>query len=212
MDEERCVDNCAGKLIRSNHRLMGTYVQLMPRMVQRRMEEMESKAAENAKAAASVGVGAVTTYASPESQAPITVPSIQEASPSVTTSVQSVRGVNGSVPTPGLDLSNELDVSAPRAEIVQGGKRAAATPLTQVTGTVNPSVLNKTNNGPSYAAGIPEPLIAVSEMNNGRSATLFTQSKPASMSEDMSLSSNVTKLETLSGQGNAPEVPPPSGQ
>uniref|UniRef100_A0A3Q2G4S6 Mitochondrial import inner membrane translocase subunit n=1 Tax=Cyprinodon variegatus TaxID=28743 RepID=A0A3Q2G4S6_CYPVA len=50
MDEERCVDSCAGKLIRTNHRLMGTYVQLMPRMVQRRMEEMESKAAEMAKA------------------------------------------------------------------------------------------------------------------------------------------------------------------
>ncbi|CAL9685466.1 unnamed protein product [Knipowitschia caucasica] len=49
MDEERCVDNCAGKLIRSNHRLMGTYVTLMPKMVQRRMEEMESKMAENAK-------------------------------------------------------------------------------------------------------------------------------------------------------------------
>uniref|UniRef100_A0A8C6SXW5 Translocase of inner mitochondrial membrane 10 homolog B (yeast) n=1 Tax=Neogobius melanostomus TaxID=47308 RepID=A0A8C6SXW5_9GOBI len=46
---ERCVDSCAGKLIRSNHRLMATYVQLMPRMVQRRMEEMEIKAAENAK-------------------------------------------------------------------------------------------------------------------------------------------------------------------
>uniref|UniRef100_A0A8C4H752 Translocase of inner mitochondrial membrane 10 homolog B (yeast) n=1 Tax=Dicentrarchus labrax TaxID=13489 RepID=A0A8C4H752_DICLA len=52
---ERCVDSCAGKLIRSNHRLMGTYVQLMPRMVQRRMEEMESKAAENAKAAEAPG-------------------------------------------------------------------------------------------------------------------------------------------------------------
>uniref|UniRef100_A0A3Q4AJ74 Mitochondrial import inner membrane translocase subunit n=1 Tax=Mola mola TaxID=94237 RepID=A0A3Q4AJ74_MOLML len=51
MDEERCVDSCAGKLIRANHRVMGTYVQLMPRMVQRRMEEMESKAAESAKAA-----------------------------------------------------------------------------------------------------------------------------------------------------------------
>lgn len=63
MDEERCVDSCAGKLIRSNHRLMATYVQLMPRMVQRRMEEMESKAAENAKleAAAEASVG-------PESQ------------------------------------------------------------------------------------------------------------------------------------------------
>ncbi|XP_036451708.1 mitochondrial import inner membrane translocase subunit Tim10 B [Colossoma macropomum] len=51
MDEEHCVDSCAGKLIRSNHRLMGTYVKLMPAMVQRRMEEMESKAAETAKAA-----------------------------------------------------------------------------------------------------------------------------------------------------------------
>lgn len=65
MDEERCVDNCAGKLIRSNHRLMATYVQLMPRMVQRRMEELESKAAENAKleaeAAAAASVGPEST-------------------------------------------------------------------------------------------------------------------------------------------------------
>ncbi|XP_016381503.1 mitochondrial import inner membrane translocase subunit Tim10 B-like [Sinocyclocheilus rhinocerous] len=52
MDEERCVDNCAGKLIRTNHSLMGTYVQLMPAMVQKRMQEMESKAAEVAKAEA----------------------------------------------------------------------------------------------------------------------------------------------------------------
>ncbi|KAK7926182.1 hypothetical protein WMY93_008492 [Mugilogobius chulae] len=58
MDEERCVDNCAGKLIRSNHRLMATYVNLMPRMVQRRMEEMESKAAENAKLEAAAGASA----------------------------------------------------------------------------------------------------------------------------------------------------------
>ncbi|TSK16197.1 Mitochondrial import inner membrane translocase subunit Tim10 B [Bagarius yarrelli] len=49
MDEEHCADSCAGKLIRSNHRLMGTYVQLMPAMVQKRMEELESKAAEMAK-------------------------------------------------------------------------------------------------------------------------------------------------------------------
>lgn len=46
MDEERCADSCAGKLIRSNHRLMGTYVNLMPGMVQRRMAEMEKKNAE----------------------------------------------------------------------------------------------------------------------------------------------------------------------
>ncbi|XP_051541231.1 mitochondrial import inner membrane translocase subunit Tim10 B-like [Myxocyprinus asiaticus] len=58
MDEESCVDNCAGKLIRTNHRLMGTYVQLMPAMVQKRMQEMESKAAEVAKAEAAVQEGA----------------------------------------------------------------------------------------------------------------------------------------------------------
>lgn len=61
MDEERCVDNCAGKLIRSNHRLMGTYVHLMPRMVQRRMDEMEakSKALEAEATAAGAVEGAV---------------------------------------------------------------------------------------------------------------------------------------------------------
>ncbi|XP_077593704.1 mitochondrial import inner membrane translocase subunit Tim10 B [Stigmatopora nigra] len=55
MDEEHCVDSCAGKLIRTNHRLMATYVQLMPRMMQRRMEEIEKKAAENAKEAETTG-------------------------------------------------------------------------------------------------------------------------------------------------------------
>ncbi|KAL0182548.1 hypothetical protein M9458_021923, partial [Cirrhinus mrigala] len=49
---------CAGKLIRTNHRLMGTYVQLMPAMVQKRMQEMESKAAEVAKAEAAALGGA----------------------------------------------------------------------------------------------------------------------------------------------------------
>lgn len=69
MDEERCVDNCAGKLIRSNHRLMATYVQLMPRMVQRRMEELESKAAENAKLEAEAA--AVTSVGSELQSTPV---------------------------------------------------------------------------------------------------------------------------------------------
>ncbi|XP_061595212.1 mitochondrial import inner membrane translocase subunit Tim10 B [Cololabis saira] len=70
MDEERCVDQCAGKLIRSNHHLMGTYVQLMPRMVQRRMEEMESKAAEmESKAAAAALEASPPPQASPPSEA-----------------------------------------------------------------------------------------------------------------------------------------------
>lgn len=50
---------------------MGTYVQLMPRMVQRRMEEMEAKAAENAKMeAASGAAGTEMAAASSALQAP----------------------------------------------------------------------------------------------------------------------------------------------
>ncbi|XP_072201882.1 mitochondrial import inner membrane translocase subunit Tim10 B [Excalfactoria chinensis] len=42
--EERCLDCCAGKLIRSNHRLMGAYVALMPGIVQRRAASLEDSA------------------------------------------------------------------------------------------------------------------------------------------------------------------------
>lgn len=71
MDEERCVDNCAGKLIRSNHRLMATYVQLMPRMVQRRMEELESKAAETAKLEAEAEAAAAANVQLQSQAAPV---------------------------------------------------------------------------------------------------------------------------------------------
>lgn len=59
------MDSCAGKLIRSNHRLMGTYVQLMPGMVQRRMEEMEKKAAELDKAEAQAAAAQASVPAVP---------------------------------------------------------------------------------------------------------------------------------------------------
>ncbi|XP_038673969.1 mitochondrial import inner membrane translocase subunit Tim10 B isoform X2 [Scyliorhinus canicula] len=47
--EENCVNNCAGKLIHTNHRLMSAYVQLMPTIVQRRISDYEAKAAEMAQ-------------------------------------------------------------------------------------------------------------------------------------------------------------------
>ncbi|CAM9602311.1 unnamed protein product [Bubo scandiacus] len=34
--EESCLDACAGKLLRANHRLVSAYVALMPAIVQRR--------------------------------------------------------------------------------------------------------------------------------------------------------------------------------
>uniref|UniRef100_A0AC11CWR7 Translocase of inner mitochondrial membrane 10B n=1 Tax=Ovis aries TaxID=9940 RepID=A0AC11CWR7_SHEEP len=42
---EACLHSCAGKLIHSNHRLMATYVQLMPALVQRRMADYEAASA-----------------------------------------------------------------------------------------------------------------------------------------------------------------------
>ncbi|XP_075707382.1 mitochondrial import inner membrane translocase subunit Tim10 B [Rhinoderma darwinii] len=48
MEEEQCLDSCASKLIRSNHRLMASYVALMPGLVQRRMTEYENQNKESA--------------------------------------------------------------------------------------------------------------------------------------------------------------------
>uniref|UniRef100_A0A2K6G0H6 Translocase of inner mitochondrial membrane 10B n=1 Tax=Propithecus coquereli TaxID=379532 RepID=A0A2K6G0H6_PROCO len=42
---EACLHSCAGKLIHSNHRLMASYVQLMPALVQRRIADYEAAAA-----------------------------------------------------------------------------------------------------------------------------------------------------------------------
>ncbi|XP_051256555.1 mitochondrial import inner membrane translocase subunit Tim10 B [Dicentrarchus labrax] len=220
MDEERCVDSCAGKLIRSNHRLMGTYVQLMPRMVQRRMEEMESKAAENAKAAeaaASAYVEPPAAEASVASQTPVFSSLPPQVPPLLTPLVTDVGPeAHGSVSKPaGLDIPVELNaaVSTTAAEV----KLSAATALTPAAEAVRPSVFNDAGNGPSYTAGFSQPPIAGAQIAFENSAPVFMPSNPASMSADVPVSTvaapTVSKsTESPSGRERAPEVPPPSGQ
>lgn len=117
MDEERCVDNCAGKLIRSNHRLMGTYVQLMPRMVQRRMEELESKAAENAKleaelaAAANVGPESQATPVTLSPTAPITANEAPQNPPELNTNEVGLFGSTQLTPTTENNLDSGTSVT-----------------------------------------------------------------------------------------------------
>ncbi|XP_030010865.1 mitochondrial import inner membrane translocase subunit Tim10 B [Sphaeramia orbicularis] len=211
MDEERCVDSCAGKLIRSNHRLMGTYVQLMPRMVQRRMEEMESKAkaaeAAAAAATASAAVGPTATDTSQASQ-PTTasIPTPHE-SPLLPPSVTDIGPeVHGSVLKPaGSEIPVELDLSAATQV-----KLSAATLLTPATETLNPSELNTAGSGPSYTAGFPQLPPVGSQIESGSSVPVsvepvFTPSKTTSLSEDMPLSAvaapSVSKsTESQSGQ------------
>lgn len=118
MDEEHCVDSCAGKLIRSNHRLMGTYVKLMPAMVQRRMEEMESKAAEVAKATEAVGpveplVGGLNSSDAPSTLITSTLATPSPGVPTPTYAAEqaemaATHGIIQSVPSPS---TNEASVS-----------------------------------------------------------------------------------------------------
>ncbi|XP_034539777.1 mitochondrial import inner membrane translocase subunit Tim10 B [Notolabrus celidotus] len=178
MDEERCVDSCAGKLIRSNHRLMSTYVQLMPRMVQKRMEEMESKAAENAKAAeaaALASVAAPATEALPEPQTPIIsspaleIPSLTDVTPAAF----------GSVLTPaGSDFPVGLDAIVPASTAATEVKLSAAAAITPVTEAVNLPVFNEAGNGLSSTAGVPLPPMADFQIDSGSSASVFVPSKP----------------------------------
>ncbi|XP_075957747.1 mitochondrial import inner membrane translocase subunit Tim10 B [Anarhichas minor] len=176
MDEEKCVDNCAGKLIRTNHRLMGTYVQLMPRMVQRRMEEMESKAAESAKAAeaaASARVEPPAAEASPASQTPVGFSQPLSDQPFTPMTIDDAGPVLKPV---GLSIPVELDAAMSNSITASEVKLSAASPLTPVIETANFSVLNEA--GPSYRAGLPLPPIAGARIESEISAPLFTPSKP----------------------------------
>ncbi|KAM4620134.1 mitochondrial import inner membrane translocase subunit Tim10 B [Polymixia lowei] len=267
MDEEHCADSCAGKLIRSNHRLMGTYVQLMPRMVQRRLEEMESKVAENAKAAEAAGAGAVggsgaaaPTIAeglptaepliapSPSPQIPALISPVvtdvgQVQMPSVpgkatdNLALSPVLGeavvrpeLSGSISkSSGLDNPVELGPAtfkSTAAPLATESKMAAATPLTPATETVNPSALNKADNGPAYKTvslespfNIREPLPSLSgpqtETRNSVPVSVKPMSMSVPLSEDVSTiaAPAVSKAtETLTVRERAPEVSSLSGK
>ncbi|XP_020495507.2 mitochondrial import inner membrane translocase subunit Tim10 B [Labrus bergylta] len=219
MDEERCVDSCAGKLIRSNHRLMGTYVQLMPRMMQRRMDEIESKAAENAKAAeaaALASVGPVATEASPASETPIALSPPLQAPPLTDVSPEAF----GSVFKPvGSDIPVGFDAVMPASTAATEVKMSAAAPFTPATETVNLSVLNEAGSGPSYTAGLSQSFVAGAQIVSGNSVPAFTPSLPTSISVDVPVAtvaapavSISTESRPLSVLEKAPEVPPPSGR
>ncbi|GAA6103357.1 mitochondrial import inner membrane translocase subunit Tim10 B [Tachysurus ichikawai] len=135
MDEERCADSCAGKLIRSNHRLMGTYVNLMPAMVQRRMEEMESKAAEIAKATEAEGPVEHLSGGLNSSDAPSSVITSTSATPPP--SVQTPTGTtatSGTIQsTPLLSKTEALGSPFPVPIITESAHTPAAEPTVVVS-------------------------------------------------------------------------------
>ncbi|XP_035035198.1 mitochondrial import inner membrane translocase subunit Tim10 B [Hippoglossus stenolepis] len=215
MDEERCLDSCAGKLIRSNHRMMGAYVQLMPRMMQRRMDEMESKAAENAiaaEAAAAASLELPAADASSASQIPVDVslpPQIPALLPSVATDVG--LEAQGSVIKPsGLDIPFELDAAFSKPTAATEVSFSAATLLTPATEAVNLPVFNEAASGPSFTEVFPQLPVASVQTESVSSMPVLMPSTTSSLSVDMPVST--VSAPTVSSQERAPEAPPASGQ
>ncbi|CAG5873486.1 unnamed protein product [Menidia menidia] len=191
MEEERCVDSCAGKLIRSNHRLMGTYVQLMPRMVQRRVEEMESKAAAAAAASASAsasGSGSAEAVTSEASESPVN-PAEPPQLPAAVTEFS---------PEVSVFESAGLDVSPAAASA--GGKLSDQLSLISRTENADVSVLNEA--APSYSTEFPKVPLPEARVDSG-------SSEPASLSVDVLTAAPA--VSNLEGR-TAPGAPPPPGQ
>ncbi|XP_051973359.1 mitochondrial import inner membrane translocase subunit Tim10 B-like [Xyrauchen texanus] len=153
MDEESCVDNCAGKLIRTNHRLMGTYVQLMPAMVQKRMQEMESKAAEVAKAEA----------AAQEASALESPSTVLTDTPPVSTSVLEIPATSSPVmemPSAKADHVSTSELEAPRVPSAHNDPSEIKTAAKNGSGFGGtPLILEQA----TETAKLPDPSLSTSE-------------------------------------------------
>lgn len=161
MDEDRCVDNCAGKLIRSNHRLMGSYVQLMPKMVQRRMDEMQSKVAEAEAAAGSVAEAPTTTEFPIDQTSPLPPPSYLSPADTDTGPLRVLTG-------PGQPLGPVLDSSPSSLVQLTQSIKAVPVPLTPATAaeTVIPTQVDNIVIGPASTLVSPLPGASVSSIHD----------------------------------------------
>lgn len=160
---------------------MGAYVQLMPRMVQRRMEEMESKAAENAKAAEALRS---PTEASPTFQSPITSSSPLEQPPLLNPSVTDVRPeTQSSLAKPaGLDIPVEVSAGVSKSTAVSELRSSAAAALLPAT---EAGYLNNTGKGLSDTASLPQLSVAGAQIEPESSTPAFKKSHQTSPSADV---------------------------
>lgn len=182
-------------------------------MVQRRMEEMESKAAENAKAAeaaaqpsAAEALTASQIASAPPSEVlPLSLPSVADVGPEAHFLTSTPAGSN--IP---VELDSALSKSTTPSEV----SLSAAAALTPATEAVYPSLLNDTGNGPSYTTGFPQPPMAGAIIES--SAPVIIPSEPASKSADVPVSTEAAPVsvttESLSGHESATELPRATGR
>lgn len=173
---------------------MGTYVQLMPGMVQRRLEEMESKA--KAAEAAALPPAAEAPQA-PEGS--ITSVSLPQGTLSVTDTVpeaQAPLSMPAELEIPaGLNTRVPKSVAAPEVNL---SAAAAPTPINEVT---YPSVLNDPGSGQSLAAGLPQQQVAGATIESSSSSLVFVPSKSTSAPADVAVATAATTADVPSVAG-----------
>lgn len=160
-------------------------------MVQRRMEEMESKAA--AAAAASASVGPPATEAPPQTAVPSPPP---PDGPPLTDS--SPEAFGSALKPAGLDVGFDAAVPPPAAAAeVQVSAAAALTPVAEA---VNLSLLSEAANGPCHPAGLAH----MPPIESESSASVFTP-QPTSVSVDVPVTP--PESQPVSGGERAAETP-----
>lgn len=175
---------------------MATYVQLMPRMVQRRMEEMESKAAANAKAAEAAALPPVTE-APLASESPVALSPLPQGTPPVTDITPEARG-SLSMPA-GLEIPPELNTTVSKSTTASEVSLSAAAALTPVNEAASPSAFHDAGKGQSLTAGLPQLQVAGAQSES--TAPVFVPSKPTSSPVDVAVPTLAAPAEIPSAAG-----------
>lgn len=157
---------------------MGTYVQLMPRMVQRRLDEMESKA--KAAEAAALPPAAEAPQAPESSTTSVALP---QGTLSLTDTVPEVQ-VPLSMPAE-LEIPPGLDTRVPKSVAASEINLSAAAALTPINDVPYPSLLNDPGSGKSLAAGLPQQQVAGAQLQSLSSSVVFEPSTSTSAPADV---------------------------
>lgn len=157
---------------------MGTYVQLMPRMVQRRLEEMENKA--KAAEAAALPPAAEAPQASEGS---ITSAPIPQGTLSVTDTVPEAQ-VPLSMPAE-FEIPPGLNTTVPKSVAASEVSLSAAAALTPINEATHPSALSDPGSGQSLAAGLPQQQVAGAQIESSPSSAVLVPSTSTSAPADV---------------------------
>lgn len=147
----------------------------MPRMVQRRLEEMENKA----KAAEAAALP-------PAAEAPegsVSSAPIPQGTLSVTDTVPEAQ-VPLSVPAE-LEIPPGLNTTVPKSVAASEVSLSAAAALTPINEATYPSVLSDPGSGQSFAAGLPQQQVAGAQIESSPSSAVFLPSTSSSAPADV---------------------------